>query len=82
MASCTPNRCPRLLVDDGLTGAMTYTEEIIRPMEQPGNPELTFVGTCAPCQDRPGIRNEGYGAWRAAKQNGKVSRIGPSQPPA
>ena len=55
-----------LIVGDSLTGAMTYTEEIVRLMEPPGNPKLTLIGNCAPFQDRPGVRNEGYGGWRAS----------------
>jgi lysophospholipase L1-like esterase len=56
-----------LIVGDSLTGAMTYTDELVKLMAAPGNPQLTLIGTNAPYADRPAVRNEGYGGWTAQR---------------
>jgi lysophospholipase L1-like esterase len=52
-----------LLVGDSLTGAMTYTEELVKLMAAPGNPQLTLIGS----NGAGALRNEGYGGWTAQR---------------
>jgi len=40
--------------------------EIARLLAEPGNPQVTFLGTHRPAAVRPGVAHEGYGGWEWA----------------
>ncbi|MEZ6132995.1 MAG: SGNH/GDSL hydrolase family protein [Planctomycetaceae bacterium] len=56
-----------LIVGDSLTNASQYPNEIARLFSQPGNPELTMLGTHRPASVAPGVAHEGYGGWTWAR---------------
>ncbi len=49
-----------LVVGDSLTAAQQYPNEIGQLFSQPGNPELTMLGTC---KGKDSVRFQGYGGW-------------------
>lgn len=55
-----------LVVGDSLTHASLYPNEIARLLAEPGNPQVTFLGTHRPAAVRPGVAHEGYGGWKWA----------------
>jgi len=52
-----------LIVGDSLTAAMVYTDELVKLMATPGNPQLTLIGN----NGTGALRNEGYGGWTAQR---------------
>ncbi|NPV48209.1 MAG: hypothetical protein HPY69_14755 [Armatimonadetes bacterium] len=55
-----------LMLGDSLTNASVYPAELLTLCQGEGNPRLTLIGTHQPITDRPEVRHEGYGGWRAA----------------
>lgn len=55
-----------LMLGDSLTHASVYPAELLALCQGDQNPGLTLIGTHQPLADRPEVRHEGYGGWRAA----------------
>lgn len=54
-----------LIMGDSLTNANVYPTELYDLCQADGNPKLTLLGTNIPNKERPEVRHEGYGGWRA-----------------
>ncbi|MCA9069481.1 MAG: SGNH/GDSL hydrolase family protein [Planctomycetaceae bacterium] len=52
-----------LIIDDSLTHATLYPNEIARLLSQPGNPTWRMLGTHKPKSAKTGVAHEGYGGW-------------------
>ncbi len=55
-----------LIIGDSLTNASVYPAELYDLCQGEGNPAVTLIGTNQPLRDRPEVRHEGYGGWRAS----------------
>lgn len=53
-----------LIVGDSLTNASGYPNELARLFAEPGNPQVTFLGTHRPASAKTGVAHEGYGGWK------------------
>ncbi|MCB1227948.1 MAG: SGNH/GDSL hydrolase family protein [Verrucomicrobiales bacterium] len=52
-----------LIIGDSLTNASQYPNEMARWFAEPGNPNVTFLGTHHPSSAQPNVSHEGYGGW-------------------
>jgi lysophospholipase L1-like esterase len=56
-----------LLIGDSLTHASIYSQHLLERCKQPGNPQLTLIGSHNPEGRPPENRHEGYGGWTALR---------------
>ncbi|NUQ60962.1 MAG: hypothetical protein HUU20_00630 [Pirellulales bacterium] len=56
-----------LLIGDSLTNASVYSQHLLDLCKQPGNPQLTLIGSYNPEGQAPENRHEGYGGWTALR---------------